>query len=429
MSKNAHRHLPVLVFASLFAIALMGVAAAARSDAATPPPQPMVVVLADGQDPAAVATTFSQRYGVQVGRVFRVALDGFSGQIPAAAIETIRNLPEVAMVTPDRLVQGTAQSLPSGINRIEGDASTALSGNGSGSYAGAPAVAVLDSGSGPHADINRAGGVNCQTGTTFDDGNGHGTHVAGIIGARDDTNGVVGVAPGVPIYSVRVLDNSLGARLSNLLCGIDWVTANAAAKNIKVANLSLSTPGTDDGNCGYTNNDALHRAICASVAAGVTYVSSAGNSGVSIANTTPAAYDEVLAVTAAVDYNGLPGGGAKATCQKGADDSAISWSNYALSSGPDTAHVVAAPGVCINSAWKGGGYKIQSGTSMASPHVAGTAALCIATGACAGLGPAGVVSKLRSDAAARTATYGFISDPWRPVSGRFYGNLIYAGGY
>ena len=129
------------------------------------------------------------------------------------------------------------------------------------------------------------------------------------------------------------------------------------------------------------------------------------------------------------DFNGLPGGGVTSKCDKDKDDTGIAWSNYALSTGPDTGHVIAAPGVCINSTWKGGGYKVMSGTSMASPHVAGAAALCIATGACAGLGPSGITAKLRSDAALRPSSYGFLDDPYRPLSGRYYGNLVYAGGY
>src|SRR4029079_1280910 len=164
--------------------------------------------------------------------------------------------------------------------------------------AAATAVAVIDTGSGPHADLNIAGGVNCQTGKSFSDGNGHGTHVAGTIGAINNGSGVVGVAPGIPIYSVRVLDNRGSGRFSDIICGIEWVTANASRLNIKVTNMSLGGAGTDDGNCGNTNGDALHKAICSSAAAGVTYVVAAGNDGANMAGSVPPSYKQRTSVAA-----------------------------------------------------------------------------------------------------------------------------------
>jgi subtilisin len=240
---------------------------------------------------------------------------------------------------------------------------------------------------------------------------------------------VSGVAPGAPLYSVRVLNNAGSGSWSSVICGIDWVTSNAASRGIKVANMSLGGAGADDGNCGNSNNDALHKAICGSVAKGITYVVAAGNDATDFGSSVPAAYNEVLTVTAMADFNGQPTGGAGPTCRSDVDDTAADFSNFTTSGSPDETHAIAAPGVCILSTWKGGGYNTISGTSMAAPHVAGTAALCITVGACAGLPASSVITKLRADAAAQPASYGFGDDPNAPVGSRYYGYLTYAGGY
>jgi len=387
-----------------------------------------VVLKAGAVDAGAVARAHSVRYGVGVGRIYRSALRGYSARVSEARLAALREDESVAFVSPDRSVRGASQVLPTGIDRIDGDFSSAVSGDGSGTLS-SPAVAVLDSGSGPHPDINRAGGKNCQTGTGYDDRNGHGTHVAGAIAGLDDASGIVGVAPGAKIYSVRVLDSSLGARLSNVICGIDWVTANAATLGVKVANMSLTSAGADDGNCGASSADALHRAICASTASGVTYVASAGNDTKDLAGYVPASYNEVLTVTAAADFNGRPGGGGGPTCRTDVDDTAADFSNFTTVGSPDVMHTIAAPGVCTLSSWRNGRYETLSGTSMAAPHVAGAATLCIASGRCGRLSPAAIVGKLRRDAATQPQSYGFRDDPNAPNGVRYYGYMIRAGNY
>ena len=413
--------------------ALVGMATilpTATSTAAPSPPRApghYIVVLHDNvTDSGAVANEHRARYGANVSFVYGSALKGYAAQIPDANLARVRADRRVQFVGMDGEVAASAQQVPTGIHRIGGPISSQLSGNGSGALSGV-AVAVIDTGSGPHSDLNIVGGKNCQTGKSYNDGNGHGTHVAGSIGAKDDGAGVVGIAPGVPIYSVRVLNNYGSGSWSSVACGIDWVTANASRLGIKVANLSLGGPGADDGNCGNTNNDALHKAICGSVAAGVTYVVAAGNSGVDFQGSIPAAYDKVLAVTAVADFNGQPGGGGASTCRADVDETAADFSNFATLTA-DQAHTIAAPGVCILSTWKGGGYNTISGTSMAAPHVSGVAALCIATGACLG-SPASVMTKLRDDAAAQLVAYGFTGDPRSASGSRYYGYLTYAGGY
>ena len=381
----------------------------------------IVVFYDDERDVDGLAAEHGRAYGAEVSARYHSALKGYAATIPQARIDDVRRDPRVAFVSDDRDVEAFAQTLPTGVDRIDGELSSHFAPN-----TWNTAVAVIDTGSGPHPDLNIAGGVNCQTGKSFSDGNGHGTHVAGTIGAFNDGSGVVGVAPGIRIYSVRVLDNRGSGRFSNIICGIDWVTANATRLNIKVANMSLGGAGTDDGNCGNTNGDAMHKAICSSVTAGVTYVVAAGNDGANMAGSVPASYEEVLSVTAVADFDGQPGGLGAATCRADVDDTAADFSNYAGNA--DQGHTIAAPGVCIYSTWKGGGYNTISGTSMASPHVAGTAALCIETKACGGT-PANVITTLRSDAAAQNASYGFLGDPNNPIGSRVYGHLLKAGGY
>ena len=328
-----------------------------------------------------------------------------------------------------------AQALPKGVNRVEGDLSSTRSGNGVGIVNAT--VAVIDTGIDvDHPELNVVGGKNCSTGSTFDDGNGHGTHVAGTIGARDNAVGVVGVAPGVRLYAVRVLNNFGSGTNSTVLCGIDFVDSRSPAKGgtITVANMSIGGPGADDGACGSIDGDVVHAAICRATADGVTFVAAAGNADRTFVGQIPAAYDEVLTVTAIADMNGRPGGGAIAACGGDVDDTVADFSNFARSGTQDAAHTIAAPGACIHSTWKGGVYRRLSGTSMATPHVAGAVALCIASGRCTGLTPAQIVQKVRADAAARPVSYGFDGDPSRPIvdpggTTRFYGHLLYLGGY
>ncbi len=344
------------------------------------------IVLLDGykKQVESVARQHAEMYELKVGFIYRHALRGYSARIPWHKVEEVRSDPEVASVRKDRKVSAQVQTLPTGVNRVEGDLSSTISGNGSGTVD--VDVAVIDTGIDiDHPDLNVVGGKNCSTGDGYDDGSGHGTHVAGIIAAKDDGKGVVGVAPGARLWAVRVLNTMGSGTEANILCGIDWVTANAST--IEVANMSLGSSGTEPTGSGCTTGDAFHDAICNSVAAGVTYVVAAGNSSTDARRHVPAAYDEVITVSALADFDGLPGGLAQATCRSDQDDTLASFSNY----GSDIDLI--APGVCIYSTHRDGGYRTLSGTSMAAPHVAGAAALY--RSANPGVNPSGVSAILK----------------------------------
>ncbi|MEV6243053.1 S8 family peptidase [Lentzea sp. NPDC051838] len=383
-----------LTVKALFAASLLAAAipaAPANADAAT---SGYIVLLKDGVGVSSVTNLL----GVTVDNVYESAVRGYSGRMTASTAARLARDPRVALVQPDGVASIAAQTLPTGIDRIDAEQSPTAKINGTDERVNVD-VAVIDTGvdlDHPDLNVNTAGAKNCSTGRSADDGNGHGTHVAGTIGALDNGSGVVGVAPGARIWPVRVLNNQGSGSFSAIICGIDYVTAHA--NEIEVANMSLGGSGSDSA-CG-SNKDAMHEAICRSVAAGVTYVVAAGNSAANSSTFVPATYEEVITVSALADFNGQPGGGAASTCRADVDDTFADFSNY----GADVD--IIAPGVCILSSWKGGGYNTISGTSMASPHVAGAAALYKATHPSAS--PAAVKTALRS---AGTTNWNSGTDP------------------
>jgi subtilisin family serine protease len=193
--------------------------------------------------------------------------------------------------------------------------------------------------------------------TSANDDRGHGTHVAGIAAAKDNSIGVVGVAPGARLWAIKVLDSSGSGSISTIIKGVDYVTGYAPW--IDVANMSLGCECT---------STSLDTAISNSVKAGVIYVVAAGNSNKNAATFSPANHPSVIAVSAIADSDGKCGRLGPST-SRGADDTLASFSNYG------SLVDLAAPGVNIYSSYKDGTYATLSGTSMAAPHVAGMAAL------------------------------------------------------
>ena len=360
-----------------------------------------VVVLEDDAVARSVARSHADRFGFDVGHVYSSALQGYSATMPSGVASVVAALPGVDSIQEDTPVQATAQTTPTGINRSDADLSPTARIDGVDQRVDVD-VAVIDTGvdlDHPDLNVHRAGARNCSMlALSADDDHGHGSHVAGTIGALDNGTGVVGVAPGARIWPVKVL-NALGSGMnSDVICGIDYVTSKAS--EIEVVNMSLGGAGTDDGNCGNTNNDAMHRSICAAVGAGLTFVVAAGNDSADAKAFTPAAYNEVITVSALADFNGEPGGGAASTCRADQDDTFASFSNH----GADVDLI--APGVCIFSTSMNGRYATLSGTSMASPHVAGGAALIAATDPSAT--PAQVRSRLLGSG---TTAWNDVDDP------------------
>ncbi len=293
--------------------------------------------------------------GFNASHVFSAALRGFSARLTPAQIVALESDGRIAYVEADGVMSisqrpgggggSTVQVLPWGIDRIDADSSSTLAGNGSGAVTGVRAY-IIDTGIGTHADLNLTGHVNFAGGQNADC-HGHGTHVAGTVGARDNTSDVVGAAPGIALVGVKVLSCSGSGSTSGVIKGVDWVTANAV--HPAVANMSL----------GGGVSDALDAAVVNSANSGVFYAVAAGNSGADACTSSPAR------AGAGVD-NGI-----MTTAATASNDTEASWSNYG------SCVDIWAPGVSILSTKLKGGTTTMSGTSMAAPHVAGTAALLL----------------------------------------------------
>jgi subtilisin family serine protease len=324
----------------------------------------IVTLHADETDPHGRARGLIATHGGSLKHVYRAALKGFAvAGLPDAAVEALRRNPHVAAIELDGVVSisGTQSPTPSwGLDRI--DARTGLNNSYTYTNDGAGVTAyILDTGINPsHTDF--AGrilqGVDFIDGGAPDDCNGHGTHVAGTVGGT-----VYGVAKNVRLVGVRVLNCSGSGTISGVIAGIDWVAINAIKP--AVANMSL----------GGGFSSSLNTAVNSAVASGVTFAVAAGNSNANACNSSPASAGSAITVGATTS-----------------SDARASYSNYG------SCLDIFAPGSSIRSAWIGSSSATNtiSGTSMASPHVAGAAALYVA--ATPGATPAGVASALVTNA-------------------------------
>jgi subtilisin family serine protease len=343
-----------------------------------------IVVFNDSvDDPATLARAQTEARGGELGFIYRVGLKGYSATLPKGAAEGLRQDPRVKAVRlDDEVAIPAVQKIPTGIKRVFASTNKALQIDEKANKQVNADVAVIDTGVDfEHPDLNvfertycnEVGGKTTCTNGTGTDTNGHGTHVAGTIAARDNTEGVVGVAPDARIWPVKVLDPT--ATEAELVASVNWVTERA--NEIEVANMSI---GCETLPC---NFPTMGEAITKSAEKGVVFVVAAGNNAGDAKESTFGTNPDVITVSALADYDGVAEGKAAAlwnpscTVEKvkeneekyGADDTLATFSNF----GKDIE--IAAPGVCIYSTLPGKTYGYSSGTSMASPHVAGAAAI------------------------------------------------------
>lgn len=351
-----------------------------------------IVVLKAG----AKADAVKSRHGLTPDVTYSSALNGFSGAFAPGQVWKLLDDPQVDWIEEDQIVTIGAQVLPAAIDRIDAELNATVIAARNASSGVNVDIAIIDTGIDlTHPDLNVVKNVSFVSGAkTGNDDHGHGSHVAGIAAARDNTIGVVGVAPGARLWAVKVLDRNGSGAMSGVIKGVDYVTANAAS--IEVANMSL----------GGGNSDALTVAIANSVAKGVVYAVAAGNSAVDAASSSPANSPVVLCVSAMVDTDGKPGHLGAGTSY-GADDTFATFSNFGA------VVDIAAPGVNVYSTYKGGAYATMSGTSMASPHVAGAVALYLASHAkpTNATGVAAVRAAIIGAAVPQTDANGFTLDP------------------
>jgi hypothetical protein len=337
----------------------------------------IAVLKAETRDTPGAAKALAAQHNLDVDHVYTRAIKGFAFAGSEQAAQALARRAEIAYVEPDQVCLGAGQTIPTGIRRCAASAVPGLIGGGLMVDAD---VAVIDTGlDGTHPDLNvMPDGVRfymaydkklrrdvVRSDGNWQDDNGHGTHVGGIIGAKDNDIGVVGVAPGVRLWPVKVLDANGAGTASTVIAGIDWVVQRVAT--FEVANLSLAL----------RYSQAVNDAVKAGTQAGIVFVVAAGDNAWRAVEYSPASEPTALTVSAVDDNDGLPGGLGGLTDWIGLERNYDDWlffnSNYG--EGVD----VCAPGGAIYSTYltAQGGYKTLSGTSMAAAHGAGAAALYI----------------------------------------------------
>lgn len=356
--------------------------------AQTDNPPKYIVHLKKGIDPAGIA----QAHGAKPEFLYKAAVQGFTGNLSPGQLQRLKLDPRVASITPDRIMRanekgtrgpgsGAGQIVPAGVQRIgAAPGNVPFTGLNIG-------VAVVDTGLDfNHVDLQPLGTASFDAfGGSAQDGNGHGTHVGGIIAARNNAQDVAGVAPQATLYSVRVLDNSRNGSDATVLAGLDWIAqnCNTVVPAIRVVNMSFGRDGTLE------DSPALRSAVQTLVAKGITCVVSAGNNAnLEVAQVVPATYPEVIAVAS---VTALPGKNQFKQYSGVIAADTASWftTDGALNMQTGIGVSISAPGedqedisrtgviqsIGILSTKLGGGTVRMSGTSMSAPHVTGVVAL------------------------------------------------------
>jgi len=336
--------------------------------------------------------TLEKRHKVRADAAFGTVFKGMSARLTPAQREALLRDPSVDRVEEEQVfsVQPlgkpsgggsvSAQVVPWGISKTQATQSFTLAGNGSGAVTGVRAY-IIDTGvDTKNADLNRMGHINFTGDGRNTDCNGHGTHVAGTVAAYDNASSVVGMGPGVAVYGVKVLNCQGSGTTTSVIQGVDWVAANAIKP--AVANMSLG------GGVSQLLDDAVRNAA----AKGIFFSIAAGNSATSACTSSPARIGggstAGVLVTAATDTNDLE----------------ASFSNYG------SCVDIWAPGVSVTSLKLGGGTAVMSGTSMASPHVGGAAALYL------GRYPTATSSSVVSSLKGMAVSTGTLSKDGRAIS-------------
>ncbi len=356
MNRGKTNRLWVSLSVTLVLALIIGMSAPVAAGPASGPGERVPVLIGFTQQPGSTEKALVRQAGGTIKHTYHL-VPAIAASISESAIQGMLNNPRVTVIEPNIEVHAIDAELNNtwGVDRIDADLVHASGNKGTGIK-----VAIIDSGidyTHPDLDANYAGGFDFVNNDNDPmDDNGHGTHVAGTVAAEDndDPASVVGVAPQAKLYALKVLSSSGSGSYSDVIAALEWAVDNG----MQVTNNSYGSSGNP--------GSIVKAAFDNSYAAGVLHVAAAGNSGNCGGKGDnviyPAWWESLIAVGATNNSDGSP-------CSS--------------STGPDVE--LAAPGVSINSTVPTGncklcdnsGYKLLSGTSMASPHVAGTVALVL----------------------------------------------------